>query len=101
MNEFRAWLRELVISVFGYGEFIDGVTSQASDSGISMVVAVLIAIWVYSKGRSFLISMVISLWICPVAAFIAQLFLSEKKEKAEERLNRGIAYAIMRFFFGG
>lgn len=101
MDEVRAWLREMIISVFGYGEFIDAITSQAYDSAFGMVVAVLIAIWVYSKGRSFLISMGISLCICPVAAFIAQLFLSEKKEKSEERVNRGIAYAIMRFFFGG
>ena len=99
MVEIRWFLIDVITSVFGNSEFVYDLASPAHESILGMVVAVLIAIWVYAKGRSLLISLGISLLLCPIVAFIAQLFLSERKDKSEERLNRGMAYAIMRFFF--
>ena len=74
---------------------------QGYESNGGIILSVLIAIWVWGKGRSFLMFLGLSLATCPLLALIIQFFIPENKKKIEERRNRGIAYLICRFFFGG
>lgn len=85
-------MTELIMDIF---------LSQGYKSTGGIILSLLIAIWVFGKGRSFLISMGISFLLCPLVAFIVQLFLRENKRKMKEDINKGIGRAIGRIFFGG
>ena len=101
MEEIRHFLRDILASIFGMNNIVYALTEPRYETGIGIALAIFIGLWVYTKGRGFLISIGISFLICPLVALVIQFFMRENKRQAEENLNKGLAYFIMRFLFGG